>query len=141
MGRIVSGLRQRTRGEGGLIDLMQTKEQRAILDRLTALMSLLEGHADVVMDAVGPKVVPSVEVIRQRFDQRRRQAGTLDGALRRLLGLDAKLRQYVEGAAFVRAVVDRVGMQDFNAVWTSPETLPMSHEIADPAAWIARVHA
>ena len=120
---------------------MQTQEQRAILDRLTALMSLLEGHADVVMDAVGPQVVPTVEVIRERFNRRRQQAGTLDGALRRLLGLDAKLRQYVDGAAFVRHVVDRVGMAGFNAVWTSPETLPQPAEIADPEAWIARVHA
>ena len=140
IGRVVAGLRQGTRGSGGLIDLMQSDEQRVILDRLTALMSLLEGHADVVMDAVGPRVVPSVDVIRQRFDQRRQHAGTLDGALRRLLGLDAKLRQYVEGAAFVRAVVDRVGMSGFNAVWTSPETLPQSAEIADPALWVARVH-
>lgn len=140
IGRVVAALRQRTKGEGGLIDMMQTDEQRAILDRLTALMSLLEGHADVVMDAVGPRVVPSVDLIRQRFDVRRQQSGTLDGALKRLLGLDAKLRQYVEGAAFVRAVVDRVGMHDFNAVWTSPETLPRPGEIADPHAWIARVH-
>jgi coenzyme F420 biosynthesis associated uncharacterized protein len=140
IGRVVAGLRRGTRGSGGLIDLMQTDEQRAILDRLTALMSLLEGHADVVMDAVGPQVVPSVEIIRERFDRRRQQAGTLDGALRRLLGLDAKLRQYVDGAAFVRAVVDRVGMQDFNAVWSSPETLPRPAEIGNPGEWIARVH-
>ena len=140
IGRVVAGLRRGTRGSGGLIDLMQTEEQRAILDRLTALMSLLEGHADVVMDAVGPQVVPSVEIIRERFDRRRQQAGTLDGALRRLLGLDAKLRQYVDGAAFVRAVVDRVGMQDFNAVWSSPETLPRPAEIGNPGEWIARVH-
>jgi coenzyme F420 biosynthesis associated uncharacterized protein len=140
IGRVVAGLRRGTRGSGGLIDLMQTDEQRAILDRLTALMSLLEGHADVVMDAVGPQVVPSVELIRERFDRRRQQAGTLDGALRRLLGLDAKLRQYVDGAAFVRAVVDRVGMQDFNAVWSSPETLPRPAEIGNPGEWIARVH-
>jgi len=140
IGRVVAGLRRGTRGSGGLVDLMQTEEQRAILDRLTALMSLLEGHADVVMDAVGPQVVPSVELIRERFDRRRQQAGTLDGALRRLLGLDAKLRQYVDGAAFVRAVVDRVGMQDFNAVWSSPETLPRPGEIGNPGEWIARVH-
>ena len=140
IGRVVAGLRRGARGSGGLIDLMQTDEQRAILDRLTALMSLLEGHADVVMDAVGPQVVPSVEIIRERFNRRRQQAGTLDGALRRLLGLDAKLRQYVDGAAFVRAVVDRVGMQDFNAVWSSPETLPRPAEIGNPGEWIARVH-
>ena len=140
IGRLVGALRRGTRGSGGLIDLVQTDEQREILNRLTALMSLLEGHADVVMDAVGPRVVPSVETIRERFDQRRQSAGTLDGALRRLLGLDAKLRQYVEGAAFVRAVVETVGMDGFNAVWSGPESLPRPHEIADPRAWIARVH-
>lgn len=140
LGRVAGALRRGTRQSGGLIDLVQTDEQRTILDRLTALMSLLEGHADVVMDAVGPQVVPSVATIRTRFDQRRQQAGTLDGALRRLLGLDAKLRQYVEGAAFVRHIVDAIGMRGFNAVWTSPDTLPGADEIARPQAWIARVH-
>jgi coenzyme F420 biosynthesis associated uncharacterized protein len=140
LGRVVGAMRRGTRESGGLIDLIQTDEQREILDRLTALMSLLEGHADVVMDAVGPQVVPSVDVIRARFDQRRQQAGTLDGALRRLLGLDAKLRQYVEGAAFVREIVDTVGMAGFNAVWSGPEALRQASEIADPRAWIARVH-
>jgi coenzyme F420 biosynthesis associated uncharacterized protein len=140
VGRVLAGLRRGMRGSGGLIDLMQNEEQRTILGRLTALMSLLEGHADVVMDAVGPRVVPSVDVIRDRFDQRRQQAGTLDGALRRLLGLDAKLRQYVEGAAFVRTIVDTVGMDGFNAVWSGPETLPLPEEILTPPAWIARVH-
>jgi len=140
IGRLVAALRRGTRGSGGLIDLVQTEEQREILDRLTALMSLLEGHADVVMDAVGPQIVPSVAMIRERFDHRRQNAGTLDGALRRILGLDAKLRQYVEGAAFVRCVVDSVGMTGFNAVWTGPESLPRPHEIADPRAWVTRIH-
>lgn len=140
LARVLSAVRASSAARPGLIDLVQTPEQRAVLDRLTALMSLLEGHADVVMDAVGPRVVPTVDTIRARFDQRRRQAGTLDGALRRLLGLDAKLRQYTEGAAFVRGVVDRVGMPGFNAVWTSPETLPTTAEIAAPEAWVQRVH-
>ena len=72
-------------------------------------MSLLEGHADVVMDGVGPQVIPSVGVIRRRFDERRKGVGTLDRMLRRLLGLDAKMAQYRDGARFVRAVVDKVG--------------------------------
>ncbi|MGI9197043.1 MAG: zinc-dependent metalloprotease [Candidatus Nanopelagicales bacterium] len=140
LARVLAGVRGARDGSVGIIDLVQTPEQRAVLDRLTALMSLLEGHADVVMDAVGPLIVPSVDVIRARFDQRRRHAGTLEGALKRLLGLDAKLRQYTEGAAFVRGVVDRVGMPGFNAVWTSPETLPTTAEIAEPALWVRRVH-
>lgn len=104
-------------------------------------MSLLEGHADYVMDGVGPQIVPSVVEIREKF-QRRRAAGAnrLDQILRRLLGLDAKLRQYRDGERFVRAVVEEVGMEGFNRVWTSPNTLPTPAEITHPAEWIARVH-
>jgi coenzyme F420 biosynthesis associated uncharacterized protein len=128
-------------GTGTLIDVVQTPAQREILSRLTAVMSLLEGHADVVMDGVGPEVVPSVGEIREKFQQRRAKgAGRLDLALRRLLGLDAKLRQYQDGAAFTRAVVDAVGMDGFNRVWTSPNTLPTKEEIHDPVAWVSRVH-
>ncbi|AOT60231.1 hypothetical protein A4G23_03098 [Streptomyces rubrolavendulae] len=124
-----------------LVELVQTPEQREILGRLTAVMSLLEGHADFVMDGVGPQVVPSVAEIREKFQQRRaRGASRLDMALRKLLGLDAKLRQYRDGERFVSAVVEQVGMDGFNRVWTSPNTLPTKAEIAKPADWVARVH-
>ncbi|GEB51551.1 MULTISPECIES: zinc-dependent metalloprotease [Streptomyces] len=126
---------------GGIVELVQTPAQREILGRLTAVMSLLEGHADYVMDGVGPQVVPSVSEIREKFQKRRATgAGRLDQALRKLLGLDAKLRQYRDGERFVRAVVDEVGMDGFNRVWTSPNTLPTRAEITKPAEWIARVH-
>ncbi|MBA0053062.1 coenzyme F420 biosynthesis-associated protein [Streptomyces sp. AJS327] len=126
---------------GSLVELVQTPAQREILGRLTAVMSLLEGHADYVMDGVGPQVVPSVAEIREKFQKRRASgAGRLDQVLRRVLGLDAKLRQYREGERFVRAVVDEVGMDGFNRVWTSPNTLPTKAEIAKPADWVARVH-
>ncbi|MFG2587463.1 zinc-dependent metalloprotease [Streptomyces sp. NPDC048438] len=130
-------------GDGGrsLVEIVQTPSQREILGRLTAVMSLLEGHADFVMDGVGPEVVGSVAEIREKFQQRRaRGASRLDLALRKLLGLDAKLRQYRDGEKFVRAVVDEVGMDGFNRVWTSPNTLPTKAEIAAPADWVARVH-
>ncbi|WP_405617311.1 zinc-dependent metalloprotease [Streptomyces sp. NBC_00076] len=129
--------------EGGrsLVEIVQTPAQREILGRLTAVMSLLEGHADFVMDGVGPQVVPSVAEIREKFQQRRAKgASRLDLALRKLLGLDAKLRQYRDGERFVRAVVDQVGVDGFNRVWTSPNTLPTKAEIAEPADWVARVH-
>ncbi|MEN8654950.1 zinc-dependent metalloprotease [Streptomyces sp. 21So2-11] len=124
-----------------LVEIVQTPAQREILGRLTAVMSLLEGHADFVMDGVGPDVVPSVAEIREKFQQRRAKgAGRLDQALRKLLGLDAKLRQYRDGERFVRAVVEEVGMDGFNRIWTSPNTLPTKSEIAKPADWVARVH-
>ncbi|MEJ2856778.1 MULTISPECIES: zinc-dependent metalloprotease [unclassified Saccharothrix] len=132
-------LPRRLREAGGFVDLLQNPAQREVLDRLIALSTLLEGHADHVMDAVGPEVVPSVGVIRERFTARRKGGGMLDRVLRTLLGVEAKVRQYAEGAAFTRHVVDAVGMSGFNAVWTGPDTLPTRAEITDPAAWLRRV--
>jgi coenzyme F420 biosynthesis associated uncharacterized protein len=123
-----------------LLELFATPEQREVLDRITAVMSLLEGHADVVMDGVGPEVIPSVSAIRKRFDERRKGTGHLDRVLRKLLGLDAKMAQYRDGAAFVRGAVDQVGMAGFNAVWDGPQNLPTRPEIADPESWVRRVH-
>jgi len=126
--------------DGSLLDLLGTPEQKEIIERVTGVMSLLEGHADVVMDGVGPEVIPSVAEIRRKFTQRRKGVGGLDRLLRRLLGLDQKMAQYRDGAVFVRAAVDKVGMEGFNAVWATPDNLPSKTEILDPALWIARVH-
>ena len=134
-------LRGTSEGSGiGLADLLQTPGQRERVARLVAVMSLLEGHADVVMDDVGPQVVPSVAQIRSRFTKRRKGGGSFDQVVRRMLGLDAKTRQYADGARFVRGVVSRVGWEGLNVVWTGPEHLPLPAEIGDPAAWVARVH-
>ncbi|WP_344966655.1 zinc-dependent metalloprotease [Streptosporangium fragile] len=126
-------------GEGNLIDAIQTPAQKEILDRLTAVMTLVEGHGDYVMDAVGPSVVPSVAEIRAKFGHRREGGSRLDRTVRRLLGLDLKMKQYAEGSSFVRTVVDRAGIHGFNKVWTSPQTLPTQEEISKPERWIARV--
>lgn len=121
------------------VEAIQTPAQRVIFDELTALMSLLEGHADVVMDAVGPSVIPSVDVIRERFTVRREHPSALDTLARKALGMDAKMRQYSDGAAFVQYVVERVGMDGFNRVWKSPAHLPSRTEIHAPDAWLDRL--
>jgi coenzyme F420 biosynthesis associated uncharacterized protein len=124
----------------GFMRAVQSAPQQEALDQLLVLGTLLEGHADHVMDAVGPAVVPSVQTIRNRFDQRRqRKQPPLQRLLRALLGVDAKLSQYTRGKAFVDHVVDRVGMDRFNTVWTSAQTLPLPDEIEDPQRWIDRV--
>src|SRR5205814_689723 len=128
-------------GRGGsLLDLLGSPEQKEILDRVTGVMSLLEGHADYVMDGVGPGVIPSVESIRRKFNERRQGVGTLDRLLRRLLGLEAKMAQYRDGARFVRSVVYKIGMVGLNAVWASADNLPTLAEIHDPDVWVSRVH-
>jgi len=124
----------------GILGLIQSPAQKEIIERLTAFMSLVEGHAEYVMNAVGPDVIPSIAQIRERFGQRRKGTGPVDRMLRRLLGLDVKIRQYADGSKFVGAVVEAVGIDGFNQVWTSPETLPRKPELADPHAWVERVH-
>jgi coenzyme F420 biosynthesis associated uncharacterized protein len=135
IGELVSG-----KAEGSLIDLVSSPEQKKVIDKITGVMSLLEGHADVVMDGVGPEVIPTVAEIRAKFTKRRKGVGTLDKLLRRLLGLDQKMAQYRDGAIFVRRTVDTVGMDGFNAVFAEPANLPSKDEIHDPEAWLRRVH-
>ncbi|MET8651881.1 zinc-dependent metalloprotease [Nocardia aurea] len=150
LSRLLDELRERRRGTVpddpaargivGLLRATQAPAQREALDRLLVLGTLLEGHADHVMDAVGPAVVPTVSQIRAAFDKRRtRPTNPLQRLLRALLGVDAKVAQYVRGKAFVDHVVDRVGMQQFNAIWTDGDTLPRPEEIEDGDRWIARV--
>ncbi|GGJ97227.1 hypothetical protein GCM10010123_29010 [Pilimelia anulata] len=127
-------------GKGSLVELVATPAQRAVLDRITALMTLLEGHAEFVMDEVGPEVIPSVATIRAGFNARRRGGNAVDRLLRRLLGVETKMRQYAEGRTFVHGVVERVGMAGFNRVFASPLALPHLDELTAPERWIARVH-
>lgn len=126
--------------DASISDLFQNEKQREIVDKMTGIMSLLEGHADVVMDGVGPEVIPTVEQIRAKFTQRRKGAGSFDKLLRRLLGFEGKMRQYRDGAVFVREVNEKVGPDGFNAVWEKPGNLPTKSEILEPATWVSRVH-
>ena len=115
----VGSLAEAIRGNesASLAEAIQTPAQREVLDRLTAVMTLVEGHAEYVMDAVGPQVVPSVAKIRKVFDERRKQRTPLDKAVRQLLGLDAKMRAVRRGPRLRPARRRRVGMERFNRVW------------------------
>lgn len=129
----------RAESRPSLVELVQTPRQAEILETLTGVMSLLEGHAEYVMDGVGPSVVPSVAEIREKFQKRRGGSGRLDQAIRRVLGLDMKMAQYRDGEKFVRTVVDRAGQDVFNRVWAAPENLPSKAEINEPDRWLRRV--
>lgn len=125
----------------GLLGALQDEEDRARLSHVTAVMSLLEGHANVVMDGVDADVVSSVKTIRRRFEDRADRRSPLDRMLRRLLGMDAKMAQYRDGQRFVSAAVAELGMDGFNVVWDAPELLPTEDELHRPERWTARVRA
>jgi putative hydrolase len=109
-----------------------------VFDTVTAVMSLLEGHADVMMDRVGTDVVPTLPAIRTAFEAHRDRGGVAR-LLSRLLGLDLKRAQYRDGAAFCRAVLARADLDVLNLAFTAPEAMPTLVELHDPDRWLRRV--
>ena len=112
---------------------------KQIASEITAVMSLLEGHANVIMDAVDAEIVPTVKTIRRRFNRRSETQKLVTRLISRLLGLHRKAAQYRDGQKFVQHIVDAVGMERFNTVWERPENLPTEREIHNPDAWMKRV--
>ncbi|MEA2550018.1 MAG: hypothetical protein QOE42_2616, partial [Chloroflexota bacterium] len=121
------------------MERLMTPEQRTLFRETQAVMSLLEGFSDYVMDEVGKDLVPDVARISARFHERRHaRRAPFERAVMRLTGMDVKLEQYAKGEAFVSAIAAAGGSAALNRLWAGPEMLPRPGEIDDPAAWIAR---
>ena len=131
-------LRGEAAGEHWLERLM-SDEQRRLFAETQAVMSVLEGFSDYVMDEVGRELVPDVERISERFHERRERRSGFERAILRLTGLDLKLEQYKRGERFVRAIAEARGRGALNRLWSGPATMPSTAELADPKRWIARV--
>jgi coenzyme F420 biosynthesis associated uncharacterized protein len=125
--------------DGGLITLMAGPERMAILDEMQAVMAVVEGHAEHVMDIVGAEALDSLDELREALNRRREEKPPALRLLEKLMGLELKMRQYQLGKSFVDAVVEQRGIEGFNRVWEGPENLPSLHEIELPEAWISRV--
>lgn len=125
--------------EGGLVALLATPEQKAVLQRVSGLMSVLEGHGDITMDRAGAERVPSAARFQQVLHQRR-QSGGAAAFIQKLVGLEAKLRQYAEGEVFLGAI-EAADPANIELLWRGPEWLPTLDEIRDAPAWLDRVGA
>ena len=143
MGReALRGLGRSLRGEAGgehWLERLMGDEQRRLFRETQAVMSLLEGFSDYVMDEVGRDLVPDVERISARFHERRNRRTPFERSMLRLTGMDLKLEQYKKGEAFVRAIADARGPDALRRLWEGPETLPREGEIEAPERWITRV--
>lgn len=122
-----------------LVEWMMTSEQRQIFRQLQALMSLIEGYSNHVMQEVGRSLLPSYATIKARFEARWRQRGALEHLFARIMGLDIKMEQYRLGEWFVNQVVRQRGIEFMNQVWSSPEALPTLEEVRQPQRWIDRI--
>ncbi|MBV9212296.1 MAG: zinc-dependent metalloprotease [Actinobacteria bacterium] len=125
--------------EGGLVALVQTREQRRIMNRIQAAMALVEGYSEHVMDVLGARILPAYDGLREAMERRRRSRSYPERVLQRLLGLDLKMRQYELGKRFCDGVVAEGGIEALNRVWESPKALPTLRELERPASWLARV--
>jgi len=136
------GLGRALRGEGSgehWMERLMGDEQRRLFRETQAVMSLLEGFSDYVMDEVGKDLVPDVERISARFHERRERRTPFERAILRITGMDLKLEQYKKGEKFVRAIADARGSDALRRLWDGPETLPRPGEIEEPQRWLARV--
>jgi coenzyme F420 biosynthesis associated uncharacterized protein len=125
--------------EDGIATLALGPERREMFDRMQALMAVLEGYAEHVMDAVGGEVLDDLPALRSAMNRRRRERSGFLRLLERLIGMDLKLRQYEQGKRFCDAVVARAGIEALNRVWVSPEAMPTLAELDDPVAWLGRM--
>jgi coenzyme F420 biosynthesis associated uncharacterized protein len=133
----LKGLAQTVR-EDGLATLALGPERRELFDSMQALMAVLEGYAEHVMDAVGDDVLDDLPALRAALDRRRRERSGFLRLLERLIGMELKLRQYEQGKRFCDGVVARGGIESLNRAWASPEAMPTQVELEDPAAWLER---
>ncbi|HEX6582176.1 MAG TPA: zinc-dependent metalloprotease [Thermoleophilaceae bacterium] len=124
--------------EGGLAALVQSPEQRVLMDEIQAAMSVIEGYSEHVMDAIAAEVIPDHEQLREAMDRRRRSRSAPQRIIERLLGFDVKLRQYELGKSFADGVVAQGGIEALNRVWASPGALPSPDELQHPSSWLKR---
>lgn len=125
--------------ERNAVYLLASEEQREILDRIQALMAVVEGHGNFVMDAVGEAAIPTFGKMRTAFDRRKDQTNLLQRVINHAIGLEMKMRQYETGQRFCTYVSERGGREVLEHLWAAPENLPTLAELRSPERWVTRV--
>ncbi len=137
-------LEARKKGEnlldrGGLVALFASEEQLVVIDKVAGLMSFLEGHGDVTMARAGKGLIPSADRFARVMAYRRQSVTGMVKVFQRIVGIEAKLRQYIEGEQFIEAVESHGGPEVLDLAWAEPCNVPSIAEIRNPQLWIDRV--
>jgi coenzyme F420 biosynthesis associated uncharacterized protein len=140
------GIIQRIRQEdpngqktGGWMEKVMTPEQRELFQELQALMSIVEGYSNHMMNAIGERLMPNYNQIKERMEHRQKNRSLFDKLFIRITGLEVKMEQYRLGEIFVDAVVDKKGIEFANLMWAEAKYLPTLDEVKNPDTWISRV--
>jgi coenzyme F420 biosynthesis associated uncharacterized protein len=113
-------------------------QQWKAITKLQAVMSLLEGYSNLVMNDVGRRELPHFALLEGAYRRRQEQRTPLEKAFLRLTGMEMKMRQYVIGERFCREVRDAGGRELLARVWEGPQWLPTMAEIQRPQLFIDR---
>jgi putative hydrolase len=124
--------------EGGLAALVQSPEQRELMEEVQAAMSVVEGYSEHVMDRVAAEFIPGHEKLRAAMDRRRASRSAPQRIIEKLLGFDVKLRQYEQGKKWADEVASLAGIEGLNRVWSAPSALPTARELRHPGQWLKR---
>ncbi|MEO8288098.1 MAG: zinc-dependent metalloprotease [Chloroflexota bacterium] len=123
------------------VEMVMSPEQRALFSKLQALMSIIEGYSNYIMNAVGERLLPSYNVIKERIEQRAERRSSIEKLFIRITGLAIKMEQYKLGETFINSIVATHGIQVANRIWEGPEMVPTLDELHNPKDWLARISA
>jgi coenzyme F420 biosynthesis associated uncharacterized protein len=135
----IERIRSRDTASGSWIEALMNDEQRALFAEMQAMMSVIEGYSNHVMNAVGRTMLPHFDLISRAFEQRQRNRSQAEQLFARITGLDLKIEQYRQGQAFIDAIVAQQGHDVARRVWQSPSHLPTLDELRNPESWVQRV--
>lgn len=138
---IAGRARIKRNADSSWLEAVMTEEQRSLFQQMQAMMCVIEGYSNHVMNAVGKRLLPDYDLISKRFEERQKQRTPAEQLFARLTGLDVKMEQYRAGERFIDEVVKERGHDMARRVWEAPEYLPTMEEIRHPRKWIARVDA
>jgi coenzyme F420 biosynthesis associated uncharacterized protein len=125
--------------DGGIAVLFASPEQREALDHLSGMMSLLEGHGDVTMNRAGAAEIPSSDRFHRILHARRNDVNPMMKLIQKLIGLEAKMKQYQAGEEFIEAVEEVGGRSALDRAFEAPGNLPTLAEIRAPGEWLQRM--
>ena len=123
------------------VESVMSPEQRALFSKLQALMSIIEGYSNYIMNAVGERLLPSYHMIKDRIEQRANNRSQIEKLFIKITGLALKMEQYRLGETFINEVVASRGIETANRIWEGPEFLPTLEELRNPQDWIARTNS
>lgn len=122
-----------------VLGAITSAEQTTLRPQIDALVAVVVGVVDHVLDVVGAKLIPSYGMLTEALRRRRVEAAESDRFVERLFGLELSQATYDRGAAFVEGVIEREGDDGLRRLWADAAHLPTPPEVDAPGLWLARL--